>query len=86
MDSQTFFQTFSPKFCSRCLYQGKKSKITIGLSTKTLAYYPPFYDEQGKYHDHDANTTTTEYSCSNGHNWTESSTGSCWCGWPDKKE
>ncbi len=74
------------KFCPGCKKQGLKSKVYPGLSSTTLAYYPPFYDEEGNYHNHDGNTTTTEYTCSNGHKWTEETTGSCWCGWPDKKE
>jgi len=46
-------------------------------------YSPPFYDEEGKYHDHDPNSSSTSYSCSNGHTWAESSRSSCWCGWPN---
>lgn len=72
-------------FCKECKKLGLKSKVYPGLSSVTLLYCPPFYDEEGNYHDHDSNTTTTEYSCSNGHKWTEETTGSCWCGWPEKK-
>jgi hypothetical protein len=50
-----------------------------GMSTTTLMYCPPFYDEQGRYHHHDLNTTTTGYRCSNGHEWTESNQPKCWC-------
>lgn len=51
------------------------------MSTTTSMYCPIFYDEDGECHNHDANTLTTQYKCSNGHEWTESTGGSCWCGW-----
>lgn len=57
----------------------------LRMSMTTAMYCQPFYDEDGKYHHHDANTTTTEYRCSNGHQWTERTTGNCWCGWPNKE-
>ena len=46
----------------------------------------PFYDKDGKYHDHDMNSSSTDYSCSNGHKWSSSSgPRECWCGWPNKE-
>lgn len=56
-----------------------------GMSFTTAAYYPPYFDEQGRRHHHDGNATTTEYRCSNGHSWSATTTGSCWCGWPNVK-
>lgn len=67
--------------CEECQKLNKKSTIAIGNSMMTAVYYKPFYDENGKYHNHDANKKTTGYSCSNGHNWSVSIRGSCWCGW-----
>lgn len=67
--------------CPECKKQGLKSKVYIGGSTSTLMYCQPFYDKEGKYHDHDYNSHTTTYSCSNGHHWTESPPNTCWCGW-----
>lgn len=67
--------------CPSCLSEGKKSLVYPGMASTTLMYCAPFYDEDGKYHHHDANTTTSSYRCSNGHEWAESSGGSCWCGW-----
>jgi len=61
--------------CKECINEGKKSRISPGMSSTTLAYYQPYYDEDGKYHHHDANITTTEYSCSNGHRWSENTSG-----------
>ena len=72
--------------CPECKKQEKKSCVYPGMSSITAMYFPPFYDEEGHYHDHDANTTTTDYSCSNGHKWIEKTTGSCCCGWPDKEK
>jgi len=57
--------------CPQCQQEGKKSIITIGFSTTTLMSTHAYYDEDGKYHFHNPNITTTEYSCSNGHEWTE---------------
>jgi hypothetical protein len=70
--------------CETCKAEGKTSKVYGGMGTVTCAYYQPYYDEQGEYHNHDANIKTSGYSCSNGHSWTVQSTGSCWCGWPNK--
>ncbi len=72
--------------CKECKKKGLKSKIYPGVGSRTLLYCPPFYDEEGKLHDHDANTTTTDYFCSNGHKWSEKTTGSCWCGWSGKEK
>lgn len=70
--------------CPQCVKEGKKSKVYPGVSMTTAMWCPPFYDEEGNYHHHDSNVTTTEYSCSNGHKWTEKTSGSCWCGWGKK--
>ncbi len=72
--------------CPECKKEGLKSTVYPGVGMTTAMYFSPFYDEEGNYHDHDANTTTTDYSCSNGHKWIEKTTGSCWCGWPDKEK
>ena len=48
--------------CSECITEGKKSQVNPGWSTVTAMYCAPYYDEDGKYHNHDRNTTTTETS------------------------
>ena len=59
---------------------------------KSIVFYPgipispdvenqPFYDKLGRMHHHDSNSVTALYRCSRGHNWTEKTTGDCWCGW-----
>lgn len=72
-------------FCPECKKEDRKSRVTPGFSSSTMMYCPPFYDEDGRYHVHDVNQSSTEYSCSNGHRWTEVSRPSCWCGWPQPK-
>lgn len=67
--------------CPECVKENKKSFVNVGMSMTTAMYAAPFYDEEGKYHHHDPNTTSTEYSCSNGHRWTHKSTSTCWCGY-----
>lgn len=69
--------------CEECKKHGLKSCVTPGHGSSTTLYCPPFYDEDGKYHSHDSNTSSYSYSCSNGHRWTASSGPiPCWCGWP----
>jgi len=64
--------------CPKCIKLGMKSKIYGGgCGMTTLAYYAPWHDEEGVYHNHDNNTTTMEYTCSNNHSWTEKTTGQC---------
>ena len=67
--------------CPQCVEKGEKSQVFPGSSMTTLMSYQPYFDEKGKYHHHDENTTTTDYRCSRGHEWHESTKGSCWCGW-----
>lgn len=71
--------------CPQCKELGLKSRVYASPRMRTpFLYCELFYDEEGQSHTHDRNTTTTSYRCSQGHSWIESSTGSCWCGWPDK--
>lgn len=63
--------------CPECKSEGKTSKVFVGLTSKTLVGFPSFYDEKGVFHSHDPNTITTDYRCSNGHTWVESSKNAC---------
>ncbi len=65
--------------CKQCKEQGLKSIVYVGISSRALLYCPIFYDEEGRLHNHDSNTTTTGYHCSNGHSWTEKEYSHCWC-------
>lgn len=53
--------------CEECIKKGRISKVYIGMSSVTAVYCQPYYDENGVYKCDDCNTTTTEYTCSNGH-------------------
>jgi len=67
--------------CPKCQEENKKSKVYNGCTFCTAVYYRPYYDEEGTYHNHDANKRTTSYSCSNGHRFSVTDYGSCRCGW-----
>jgi hypothetical protein len=69
--------------CPECRAAGMMSTVTVGPTSQTAVYYPPFFDEQGRYHNHDANRTSGMAHCSRGHSWPfEIPLTSCWCGWP----
>lgn len=72
--------------CETCKAEGKTSRVYDQGSRMTLLNCTPFYDEQGRHHYHDSNTSTAGYRCSNGHSWVVTSTGSCWCGWPNEQK
>lgn len=57
--------------CPKCREQGLKSIVEPGMRTTTLMVIHEWYDEEGDYHVEDPNTTSTSYSCSNGHQWSE---------------
>ncbi len=70
--------------CPECVAVGLRRTETAGGTSTTLMWSPAFYDEDGKYHDHDPNKKTAEYACSNGHKWVETSRGKCpSCDWPE---
>jgi len=47
----------------QCPYCEKPTKRTGGMSSQTLAYYPPQYDENGVNINPDRNTITSTYEC-----------------------
>lgn len=67
--------------CPYCKEAGQTSRVFPQGGSRTMLYCAPYYDEQGKLHHHDSNRTSAGYKCSNGHDWSETSYGSCWCGW-----
>lgn len=70
--------------CPRCKELGLKSKIYDSGST-TVMCCPAYYDEDGKYHVHDTNMSTTTMSCSNGHRLMVTLGRSCPnCDWGNK--
>jgi hypothetical protein len=63
--------------CPICEREGRESTVRVGPSTVTLAYCAPFYGQDGAYHHHDTNTTTTQLACSNGHAFLEKRRSRC---------
>ena len=71
--------------CPQCKSEDKKSNVYPSpYSLTTSMCSNEFYDSDGKYHSHNPNTVSRQYSCSNGHNWGESIKGKCWCGWGEE--
>jgi len=78
-----------PPKCEECEKAGvKPDRIYCEGSSSTLLGYSPYYDGDGKLHDHDPNMVSTSYKCSNGHRWGVTSRRSCpTCGdWYGKGE
>ena len=70
--------------CPICVEKGIRSKVFAGMVKSTLKSCPSYYDEDGEYHNHDSNSRTYGYECSNDHKWKEIIHGhSCNCGWND---
>ena len=65
--------------CPECQAEGEKSRVTLGGGSSTAMYAAPFYDEEGRYHNHDPNVFTYAWSCSRGHRGMESHRYQCWC-------
>jgi len=57
--------------CPACRAAGLKSTTTVGCTMTTLMATHSYYDEDGNYHFDDPNISTTSYSCSRGHSWSE---------------
>ena len=57
--------------CLQCTSDGHRSTVEVGMSVVTTMGVHAYYDEDGHYHYDDPNTATTEYTCSRGHRWTE---------------
>lgn len=63
--------------CPECVASDQKSTVRVGMSYSTCMGTQTYYDEDGKYHFHDPNSTSTNYSCSNGHSWSEVAKAKC---------
>lgn len=63
--------------CPFCQADNQKSQVYPGSASSTLVNFTRYYDEDGLYHSHDPNTTTRDYSCSNGHKWREKTKHKC---------
>ena len=72
------FQNGADKLiCPVCQEDNQTSKVTEQGSSTTCLYCEPFYDEEGNYHNHDRNTTTTVFKCSNGHTFVRKGHAGC---------
>lgn len=66
--------------CPTCEAQGTRSIVYVGPSSSTCMSGSVYYDEDGRYHQHDPNTHTTAYNCSLGHGWVMTTNANpCWC-------
>lgn len=63
--------------CPFCQEENKESNVYPGYGGSTLLGHTPYYDKDGMYHNHDPNTHTREYKCSNGHRWEERGKHQC---------
>jgi len=48
----------------QCPHCERPTIRTRGMSSSTMVYFPPVYDEQGRNTNPDRNSTTTDYDCS----------------------
>jgi hypothetical protein len=58
--------------CPECEKTGQTSQVRGHGGISTMAYCNNYWDENGKYIINMCNTCTHDYSCSNGHHWSES--------------
>jgi hypothetical protein len=73
--------------CPVCQEEGLKSSVKGSDTFTTCAGVQAYWDEDGDYHRHDPNVSTTSYSCSNGHHFTvRTKRGCASCGQGDQKE
>lgn len=56
--------------CVKCKTEGKRSQVYPGMCAVTCMGFQTYYDEDGMFHSHDPNWYTTDYKCSEGHEWT----------------
>lgn len=67
--------------CPICEEEDLKSMVHILYHGKTCMGHVQYFDENGAYHNHDPNLTTTKYSCTNGHSFNHTHKNKCWCGY-----
>lgn len=65
--------------CEKCKELGVTSKMFLSGGSVTRAGTNSYYDENGKYHYHNSNVSTTSFNCSNGHSGIIKSTNSSSC-------
>ena len=56
--------------CPVCIREGLRSKVIQGALSSTAVYYPVTYDEDGALISSGHNRLTVQYTCTNGHSFT----------------
>lgn len=64
--------TAFPLRCGKCVGEGRKSVVAVGVCKRTYLDTVRWYDENGNRYYEDMNTVTCNHTCSNGH-WFETS-------------
>lgn len=73
--------------CKQCeIEKTEPGKIIRVSSTQKAAYYPNFFDSQGKEHSHNETPITDIFECSSRHRWNTVHLAKCHCGWPSPQE
>lgn len=68
--------------CSCCKVVGLRSRVEVGMCQTTAMAWTPYYNDDGRLHDHDPNITECEWRCCNGHRGLLLDRKTpCWCGW-----
>jgi hypothetical protein len=71
--------------CPHCP-QEENPRVTLVGSVQKSAYYPNYFDSDGKEHSHNENSISTTYECQNRHRFSERTVSRCWCGWPNAEQ
>lgn len=70
--------------CPFCTSRDDRSAVFVDCTIKTALAVSHYYDEAGRWHMHDPNTTSIVYHCAANHVWRDEKRDRCWCGWtPD---
>jgi len=61
--------------------------LTAGVRSTTDVYYPPFSDDEGRWHEHDANLVRQSHTCRKcGEEFlVDVPPRRCWCGYPTEE-
>jgi DNA-directed RNA polymerase subunit RPC12/RpoP len=69
--------------CPEC---GSRAITPNMMSTRTSMLYDAFWDDDGRWHSHDPNSSERGLRCRGcGHVWAEKTYATCWCGWSGER-
>jgi hypothetical protein len=63
--------------CETCVAGDQRYSVTAGSVYTTAMATQQYWDEEGRYHFHNMNTSSQEFYCSNGHRWAEERKNYC---------